>query len=127
MVPSEEIYFFEVTLDETAAPRSVNRCDGYEIMMKLGPITKHGSFLFGLVMFLLLLALNFAVLRLVLLLFLGSSDLVHLVFSLKAVFCGLINYGPHVADDFGDLGYFGGGVVRFNAVVDFSSVKEKCR
>lgn len=78
-------------------------------------------------MFLLLLALDLAVLRLILLLFLGGADLVLLVFCLEAVLGGGVDVGPHVADDLGDLGDLGGRVLGLDAIIDFSSIKEKCR
>lgn len=76
-------------------------------------------------MFLLLLALDFAVLGLILFLFLGGFDLVLLVFGFESLLSGGIHIGPHVADDLGDLGYFGCWVVGLHAIIDFSPVKEK--
>jgi len=78
-------------------------------------------------MFLLLLALDLAVLRLILLLFPGGLDLVFLVLGLEALLGGGLDIGPHVADDLGDLGYFGGWVLGLHAIIDFSPVKEKSR
>jgi hypothetical protein len=50
-----------------------------------------------------------------------------LVFDFEAVFGGLVDIGPHIADDFGDFGDFGCGIVSFDSVVDLSSVEEKGR
>lgn len=77
-------------------------------------------------MFLLLLALDLAVLRLILLLFLGSADLVLLVFGLESLLGGGLDVGPHVADDLGDFCDLGSGVLGLDAIIDFSSIKEKC-
>ena len=78
-------------------------------------------------MFLLLLALDLAVLRLVLLLFLGRADLVLLVLGNESLLGGGLDVGPHVTDDLGDLGDLGSGVLGLDAIIDFSSIKEKCR
>lgn len=80
---------------------------------------------FLLVMFLLLLAFDLAVLRLIFLLLLGSLDLVLLVLSLQSLLGGRVDVGPHVTDDLGDLSYFGGRVLGLHAIIDFSPVKEK--
>ncbi len=80
---------------------------------------------FLLVMFLLLLALDLAVLRLILLLLLGRLDLVLLVLGLKTLLDSGLNIAPHVTDDLGDLSDFGGRVLGLHAIIDFSPVKEK--
>lgn len=86
-----------------------------------------GSFLIFvlLVMFLLLFALNLAVLSLVFLLLAGCFDLVLLVLSLETLLGGWFDVGPHVTDDLGDLGNFGSWVLGLHAIIDFSPVKEK--
>jgi hypothetical protein len=80
---------------------------------------------FLLVMFLLLLALDLAVLRLILLLLLGSLDLVLLVLGFESLLGGGLDIRPHITNDLGDLSYFGGRVVGLHAIIDFSPVKEK--
>lgn len=82
---------------------------------------------FSLVMFLLLFALDFAVLGFIFFLLLGSLYLVSLVILLEAFLGSWVNMGPHVADDLGDLGYFGGRVLGLDAIIDFLPVKEKSR
>ena len=77
--------------------------------------------------FLFLLALDFAVLFLIVGLFLGNDLFVFLVFDFEAVLSGLVDIGPHIADDFGDFCDFGSGIIGFDSVVDLSSVEEKGR
>ena len=85
------------------------------------------SFIFvGLVDALLLfLALDFAVLLLVLGLLGGDDFLVLLVLGLEAVLGGLVDVLPHVADDLGDFGNLGSRVVALDLVVHFSAVEEE--
>ena len=82
--------------------------------------------LFGLVdVLLLFLALNLAVLLLVICLLLSCDLLVALVLGLETLLgCG-VNSLPHVADDLGDLCDLGSGVVGLDSVIDFLPVEEK--
>ena len=82
--------------------------------------------LFGLVdVLLLFLALNLAVLLLVICLLLSCDLLVALVLGLETLLgCGVDSL-PHVADDLGDLCDLGSGVLSLDAVVDFLPVEEK--
>jgi len=82
---------------------------------------------FSLVMFLLLFALDFAVLGFIFFLLLGSLYLVSLVILLKTFLGSWVDMSPHVTDDLGDLGYFGGRVLGLDAIIDFLPVKEKSR
>lgn len=83
--------------------------------------------IFRLLVLLLLLALDFAVLGFIFLLLLGSLYLVSLVILFKAFLGSWVDMGPHVTDDLGDLGYFGGRVLGLDAIIDFLPVKEKSR
>lgn len=77
--------------------------------------------------FLLLLALDLAVLLFVIGLEEGNFLLVLLVLGLEAILGGLVNLAPHVTDDLGDFGDLGGGVVCLDAIVDFSPEEEEGR
>lgn len=78
-----------------------------------------------LVMFFLFLPLDLAVLRLVVLFFLGGLDLVLLILCLKAGLNAGVNLGPHITDDPSDLGNFSGWVLGPHAIIDFPPIKEK--
>ena len=87
-----------------------------------------GSFIIVVVfgdMFLLFLALNLAVLGLILLLLFGSFNLVLLIQGLESLLGRGVNIGPHITDDFGDLGDFGRRIFGLYSIIHFSSIKEK--
>ena len=103
-----------------------NNCATDTTLLLSCSITCKSFFLGGLVdALLLLLSLNLAVLLLVGGLALGSNDLVALVVHLETVLGGLVDGAPHVADDLGDLGDLGGGVLGLDAVIHFLAVEEK--
>ena len=76
--------------------------------------------------FFLSLALDLAVLVLVLLLFLLSDLLILLVQILEPFLGGAVDFLPHLADDLGDLGYFGSWVLRLHLIVHLSPEEEEC-
>ena len=50
-----------------------------------------------------------------------------MIFSFKSNFGGWLNIPPHVADDLGYFGDFGGWVVSLDFVIDLTSIKEEGR
>ena len=51
--------------------------------------------------------------------------LILLILRLKPRFGGLVNFAPPLADDFGELRNFGGGILSFHIVIDFPPEEEE--
>ena len=50
-----------------------------------------------------------------------------LILDFQPVPCGLVNFTPHLTDDFGQVSNFGIWVFSLNIIIDFSTIKEESR
>jgi hypothetical protein len=80
-----------------------------------------------LAVFLLFLTFNLAILGFIFFLDFIGFNLVYLILAFEAVLGGLVNISPHITNNFSDLSYLRSWIVSFHTIVDFSSIKEKCR
>ena len=75
--------------------------------------------------FLFLLALNLTVFFLILCLLFSNNFFVLLIFCHKTVLGSLIDIRPHIANDPGDFGDFGCGIVGLDLFIDLSTIEEE--